>query len=147
MKKRGISGVIVTVLMILISIIAITIVWLAVRNLVKSGTEQVDIGTFSLDLEVTKAEYVPATPVGILTIEIKRNPGEGSFDYIKVVLNNATNSYPNQTTAPLNVLELDTYDLSFDISSPTTVEIYPVTLKSGKEIIGNKLDTETVQIV
>jgi len=54
-NKKGLSEVVTTVLIILLAIVAITIVWFVVRNVIKSGSEEADIRKVSLDLNILEA--------------------------------------------------------------------------------------------
>ena len=44
-NKRGLSDVITTLIIILLVLVAVGIIWVVVRNVVQSGSEQIDITT------------------------------------------------------------------------------------------------------
>ena len=50
--KKGISAIIVTLLMIVLSLVAVGAVWVVVQNVLSSGTSQIDYGTKCLDIDV-----------------------------------------------------------------------------------------------
>jgi len=57
-NKRGLSGVVTTVIIILLVLAAVAIIWAAIRPAIQSGAEQIGPQTqcFNLELEVTNCE-------------------------------------------------------------------------------------------
>ena len=47
-KKKGLSTIVITLIIILISLVAVGIIWVVVRNVIQTGTEQVALGQFTL---------------------------------------------------------------------------------------------------
>ena len=52
MQKRGLSGIVATLLIILLVIVAVGIVWVVVRNVVQEGSEQISFGRFTTNVEI-----------------------------------------------------------------------------------------------
>ena len=88
MKKRGMSEVVTTLLIILISIVAIGVVWVVVKNILDKGKEDISLDAFGLDLEIVKASYLDDT----LSVTVKRNPGGGEIVGINFVIGDGENS-------------------------------------------------------
>ena len=79
-NKKGVSDIIITLIIILVSMTAIIVVWVVVSNLINSNTDTV--GTTSkclgVDLEVTKANCSNGETNKICDITIKRTGTESS---------------------------------------------------------------------
>ena len=72
MEKRGLSNIIATLLIIVLSLVAVSVVWGVVRNIISEGTEQIELGKFTLDLEI-KSVKVQGDDVTVDVI-VQRNP-------------------------------------------------------------------------
>jgi len=90
MNTKGVSGVIVTVLMVLLVIASVSIVWVVIRNLTKEITvAEGAADCFAVQLKIVDA-YIedadgdPLTSGNQLTINVKRVAGEGTIDEFKV---------------------------------------------------------------
>ena len=91
-NKRGLSDVLATLMIILLVLVAVGIIWVVVRNVVQGGSEQVDLGTKCLAVDVSAVRVVPVTGVpGNYSITLKRgNDNEGTIGGIRLSLLNAT---------------------------------------------------------
>lgn len=110
MNKRGISAVVVTILIILIAIIAVSILWAALRPTIESGAEQAEktLSCSYLNLNIDFAEYNETT--GNLTLKVSRNAGEADLSKVNVytdgsliseeasLLEHETKTYPIEVT-------------------------------------------------
>jgi len=56
-EKRGLSTIVITLIIILLSLVAIGIVWIVVNNLIRGGTEGISVGAKCLNI------YIEATSV------------------------------------------------------------------------------------
>ncbi len=52
MNKRGLSAIVVTLILILLSLVAVGIVWMVVNNMIKGGTQDVEINSKCLNVNV-----------------------------------------------------------------------------------------------
>src|SRR3990172_3790699 len=52
-SKRGLSAIIATLLIILLTLIAVGIIWVVIRQVVQSGGEQVELTTKCVDVTLT----------------------------------------------------------------------------------------------
>ena len=75
-SKQGLSDVVTTLIIILISLVAIGLVWVVVQNVLQEGSEQVGLGEFTLDLQI---KSVQIQDENVTVVVVKRNPGEGEF--------------------------------------------------------------------
>ena len=82
-SKKAVSGVVTTVLLILIVLAAIGILWAVISSFLKQGTQGIEgaADCFSLQLSIesaTNATVLPATVPGA-TVRVKRLAGEGNI--------------------------------------------------------------------
>lgn len=80
MKKRGVSAVVATILIILLVIVGVSILWAAVRPTLEKTTEQISADCITLDLEITGCNTAEET------VTVKRNIGEGDLGGIKLIV-------------------------------------------------------------
>ena len=143
MNKRGLSAIITTLLVVLLVLVAVGIVWGVVRNIIREGAEEVSLGKFTLKAEITKASIDDAS--NNVTITVERNPGKGELTGIRFIFNDGTDSEVVTTTTTLQELGSETFVLhlaDLDVDNLVTISIVPVfKSSSGKEILGNVLDT------
>jgi len=83
-RKRGLSGIVVTVLLILIVFAAIVIVWNVVRNTLSNSTEDINVDIFSTELRLSNI-YVNYVSEDIF-VSVERGSDNANLDSIKVIL-------------------------------------------------------------
>lgn len=142
MKKRGLSDVVTTLIIVLLVLVAIGIIWVVVKNVIQKGSEQIEIGQFSLDLQI-KSVNVQGDDVTI-GVDVKRNPGQGNFVGMNFVFSDGQNSETIRQNITLQELEEKSFTFTLtkiNVISLKTVSIAPIyKLDSGKESTGNVLD-------
>lgn len=141
-NQRGLSNIITTLLIIVLVLVAVGAVWNVARNIIESGAEQIELGKFTLDLEI-KSVKIEGDDVTVDVI-VKRNPGLGEFIGIYFVFSDGQNSEVIREDTVLDELEERsfTYTLTeINTSELVDVSIAPIyELKSGKEDTGNIAD-------
>jgi hypothetical protein len=92
--KKGLSTIIVTVILIGLSLAAIVIVWVVVSNLLNTGAADINIRSKCLEVNIA-ATYANCTTGGNCTVLLERT-GTGSEDIggVKFVFKNVTDSSP-----------------------------------------------------
>lgn len=143
MKKRGQSGVITIVLIILITMVAIIIVWNVIRGIIKEKSEDIDTSALTVNMEIDKQSSVLGDSSKIV---VERNAGKGNITALKFVFKNMSgDSYVHEEETSIGELEtavFDNIDVGAHISGVSYVEIYPVfKTASGKEKIGIMQDS------
>lgn len=143
MEKRGQSGVITIVLIILITMVAIIIFWNVVRGVIKEKSEEIDLGVLTVNLEIDKQSSVLGDSS---TIVVERNAGKGNITALKFVFKNMSgDTYVHEEPTSIGELEtavFDNIDVLLHISGVSYVEIYPIfKTASGKEKIGMMQDS------
>jgi len=147
MNKRGLSAVVITLIIILLVLVAIGIIWVVVRNILSEGSEEVSLGKFMIDLNIEKA-YIEGENIKVRT---KRNVGRADLIGINFIFSDGTNT--KIIKKETNLQELGRYTFIFsqeeleDIGFVKEVSIAPILkLESGKETRGNIVDTKKISI-
>ncbi|MEK6918073.1 MAG: LamG domain-containing protein [Nanoarchaeota archaeon] len=110
MNKRGMSEIITTLIIILVSLVAITAVWVVVKNVINSGSQEISLGKFTINLELQKVVINP----GSLDVIVKRNVGTGDIKSFKFIVSGGPSSQTFSMPNPgLNELETKTFTLPY----------------------------------
>lgn len=91
-NKQGLSTIVVTLIIILLSLVAVGVVWAVVNNLIKGGTTGVEFGAKCLNtnVEATTMNCSGAT-TKICTVQLTRTGSETtSIGGVKLVFRNVT---------------------------------------------------------
>ncbi len=138
MGKRGLSGVVTTLIMILLTLVAVGMIWLVVKNILESSADEADIGKLTLKLSIENVK-IGGNDVNIT---VKRSPGKGEMTSIKFVLKNSTYSVGVVKEGSLVELESKTFVINatkegITPSSITEISMYAITKTgAGKEVPG-----------
>ena len=91
MNKRGLDAIVTTVIIILLAIVAIAIIWTVVRNVVQQSSEQIDISSKCIAVDLRAVSVAPvATEVGNYSVTLNRRAGGDAIGGVKVTLFNDT---------------------------------------------------------
>src|SRR3989344_5947807 len=127
-KKRGLSGVVTTLIIVLLVLVAVGIIWAVVKNVVQRGAEQVDLGQFTLDLQIKKDQVQNGNFVGINFIF---SDGQNS----EIIRQNASLQELEEKSFTFTLTKISTNNLK-------TVSVAPIyQLDSGKETVENTVAT------
>ena len=72
-NKRGLSTIIVTLILIVVSLVAVAIFWVVVRNLISQQSEGISFEKFALSMYIKKVYSPGANDVAV---EVERNLGK-----------------------------------------------------------------------
>jgi len=139
MQKRGLSTIVITLILILVSLVSVGIVWVVVRNLIQTGTEGVSLGQFSLSAKIMGV--IVDNSSNNITLTVKRNVGKGDLSGINFVFSNGTDTEIITRNVSLKELEQMKFDfhLNFSVSEVVTVTLIPSIRSGGNQILGNVL--------
>jgi hypothetical protein len=145
-KKKGLSTVIVTLIIILISLVAIGVFWVVVNNLIQGSSQNIGLEKLTVSVKILGVSIDNSS--SNVTISIKRNVGAGDLIGMKFVFYNG--SYTEIITEEVNLKELGTeqfvFHLSMNISSLSTISIVPIfSSATGEENVGNIADSFNVR--
>lgn len=133
-NKKGLSTIVATLLIILLTLVAVGIIWIVVRNVVQGGTDQIEIDSKCLaaNVEATQVDY---TAPAATMVTIYRNGGNDPLAGVKIVFTERTGGGNNVVEtwaldgaalhAPLDALEsreIGPFDLS-GMSDPSAVGV------------------------
>jgi hypothetical protein len=88
-NTRGLSAIVATLIIILLTLVAVGIIWVVIRNVVQSGADQIDINTKCVAVSL-EAVSVNETSAGVYAVTLKRNAGGDVLGGVKVAVFNAT---------------------------------------------------------
>lgn len=108
-NKRGLSTIIVTVLLIGLTIVAVGIVWAVVNNTLKKGAENVDVGTKCLGIDVRATSVVCSGTPATCIVRLERTGSrDDAISGVKLVFENTTGSRsPTPSDYAGNIAQLE----------------------------------------
>jgi hypothetical protein len=140
MKKGGLSTIIVTLILILVSLVAVGIIWVVVRNVIQTGTEGVGLSQFSLSAKILDVSIDNSS--NNVSLTVKRNAGKGNLTGISFVFSSDGNI--EVITRNISLKELEQmnfiFHLNMSVSDLTSVSIVPLIKQDEKQITGIALD-------
>ncbi|MEK6760301.1 MAG: hypothetical protein AABX93_00065 [Nanoarchaeota archaeon] len=114
--KRGLSTIIVTLLIIVLSLAGIGILGVIIQNLIKEGASDVDLSSKCLEVDValTKTDCNPGTNGDDCDITVIRNDNGDDIAGLKLVLTNetATTNYRYDAVGNIDPLETKTFSVT-----------------------------------
>ena len=143
-NKKGLSTIIVTLILILLSLVAVGIVWVVVSNILQSGTEQTSSGLGQIFLSIG-IENVKVESNGDVSVSVKRNAGEGDLSGINFIVSDGENSQVIKKSESLGELATKTFTITSaeltGVAFVKEVSIAPISGTEGKEKIGSVVDS------
>ena len=150
-SKRSQTGIIVVVILIILSLVAVVILWNVVNSLLKGTTSQVKVNQFSLTGDMKY--YIEPTVSNYINVSVKRGGGEGNINAVKIIFDFSDGSrrtYTNNTVYPAP-LETKVYLIDGSYLSPvlspsnfskvSKVTIYFIAVSDGKETPSMEIDS------
>lgn len=136
MRKRGISAVVATVLIILITVAAVTLVWQAIIPMIK---DNLDFSSLEGRVEiVTSGGYTfYDADTKMASVQVKRGMDDVEMDRINIIFSIDGNSFSSSVVAPAPG---NTKTYVFDMSAydePQRVSVSPIFIVGGKEKMGS----------
>lgn len=139
-NKFGLSTIVVTLILILLSIVAIGVVWGVVSGILNNASKEVGFEQFTISLDITNAyEYN-----GNIIVNLKRNVGSGQIVGLTFVLSDEGESETYTSDIPIGELESKKYTIpvsQFNSTDIDEVSVAPRYESSGEEKLGSILDT------
>jgi len=141
-NQKGLSAIVATLIIILLVLVAVGIIWVVVRSIVQEGAERIELGRFTLDLEI---KSVQIGDDDVTVIVVKRNPGEGNFIGMNFIFSDGTNTEIIRENTTLEETEEKSFTFiltEISIDDLKTVSVIPIfELSSGKESAGDIVDS------
>ena len=141
---KGLSTVVTTLLIILLSLVAIGIIWVVVKNLIGNAATEISFDKFSLNLGISNA-YIDGSEV---KVAVRRSAGAGSLSGVYFIFHNGTSSSSVKRNIALKELEEKTFTFNSSevggIDNVELVSVSPVYLNSGTDVILGITDTAEI---
>jgi len=142
MNKRGMSTVIISILLVMLALAAIGVISLVIKNILSESTENTSLGKYTIRLKISSVKVEAQT----IDVKVKREPGVANLSGIRFVVYDGRSSELFDRNTTLKELEENTFVLTY-FGSAARISIAPILFseKSGKEYIGEILDTYIIK--
>jgi hypothetical protein len=129
-NRKGLSTIVATLLIILLTLVAVGIIWIVVRQVVSGGSEQMSIDAMCIQANVVATRVVNATPSNF-SVTLSRQGGEDEIGGVKIVFTNEEGSTNDIHDRSGNIEALQTvtnyYTVNIDpttgVPNPTRVSV------------------------
>ncbi|VVB82767.1 Concanavalin A-like lectin/glucanases superfamily protein [uncultured archaeon] len=142
-NKRGLSTIVVTLILVVLSLVAVGVVWAVISNLLKTGEQQSSSSFGQLFISLT-LQNVNLKTNGDVDVTVQRNSGTGDLKAINFIVSDGTNSQVIKKSTTLQELGTNTFTLSTsdlgNVGFVKEISISPVVNTNGKETAGNVVD-------
>ncbi len=140
--KKGLSTIVITLIIILISLVAISVIWIAVRNVISRGSEEISLSGTTLNAGV---EVIGTNETrNNVSLIITRKTGQGEFTGIVFLFENATSEETVEKHFTIYELESKGFELHLEnlgVANLTKLSIYTLYRSSSNEFtLGAKTD-------
>ncbi len=145
MQKRGLSTIIITLILIVVSLVAVAIFWVVVRNLLQTGTEGIGLGRYTLSANIKNVNLDNSTNNVSLTVE--RNPGQGEISGVEFIFSDGTDSEVVKETVSMKELESRKFYFhltKLNVSNLKSISIAFLIKENDKETLGDIVDKYNV---
>ena len=129
MNKRGLSGIITTLLIIVVVFIAVGLVWVVIQNVLTTGTEGINLDKTTTNLNVQQVSILGDN----VTIKVERGSQGGEIVKVRFVISNESGSSDTiEKEIQINKLEQKTILLeNTGIANVSSVIVVPI-IKDGE---------------
>jgi len=124
MKKRGLSAIVTTLIIILLVLVAVTGIWVVVNNFIDSGTEQIDLSSKCRAVDLSAVSVIPVSgTTENYSITLSRSAGGDVLGGVKVSIFNSTeNSGVIDFGTAIGELETTTQSMGVGIANASKLE-------------------------
>lgn len=148
-NKKGLSTIVATLLIILLTLVAVGIIWVVVKNVVQGGSEQVTLDSKCIAANVVATKVTNAS-ANVFDVTLSRQGGEDDLGGVRLVFYNAEGTSSSVvdvpgTTYPLEALSTITVPATVDVGSvpnPNRVVVVVYFLDSSGAALLCKTSTE-----
>ncbi len=151
-NKRGMSQVVITVIIVAIALALIGILWAVVQNLVLEESSKIRTDTITTGIKIESAKVDLENETA--TVKVARDAGEGNVTGIKIIVEDDKNALSfDQDTGDFKELEKRTFVLDLEGTAIVPSRIEKITIApilysgTGGIIFGQEYSVETGGIV
>jgi flagellin-like protein len=137
MNKKGISTIVVTIILIVFVLVAAGIVWVIIQNILESGTSDIGLGVSCLKINLVATKMICSGET--CNVTINRKAGGKDIEGVKLIFSNSDSGNVGTTVEdfPGNILELGTITTSgmahgLTGEQPDTVEVAVYFIDEGE---------------
>lgn len=146
METKGLSEIITSLIIILLSLVAVGILWVVVSNIIAKSSEDVSLDAMNVDLRIKEVKIFDSQNI---SIKIKREPGQGNLNLFMVTLKTDTTSENIKLNDTLVELQEKTFSiklLNLNASTIKEVIVTPISKsESGTEKLSQRYDLYKVR--
>ena len=122
MKKKGLSAVVTTLIIILLVLVAVGIIWTVVRNVVETGASKIDITSKCLAVDVRAVSVAEVDP-GNYSVSLERRAGGEEIGGVKInFFNDTGNSGVLEFGIAIGELNTETAILEAGITNANNIQ-------------------------
>lgn len=134
-NKRGLSTIVTTLIVILLTLVAIGIVWAVIKNMLDESVDNISLDQITIDLEIKSAKI---NGWGNLDVGVKRNIGNGRITGVAFIISDGVKEeIIKMINVNLSELEEKSFNINYSVSKINKISLAPIfTTDSGKEKIG-----------
>jgi len=148
MNKRGVSNIIITVLLVLITLAAISVLWVAVSIFLESSTSEIQ-GLNLAQLEIVDGSAVFNPTTKQISLRIKRDSTIGNITGYKAIVEDLSEESKGiERDFYISEIEskYDYVDLPEGIITPVKISIAPIFIINKKKKTGSITDEEKLKL-
>jgi hypothetical protein len=129
-NKRGLSAIVVTLIIVLVSIVAVGIIWVAISNLVNTNTQDIGFAQKCLNLQI-KVSSIDCTDPTACNVSFERTgTSQEEIAGIKIMFKDSktgeTSSLKEGAVGNIETLVGKTInEINSELSNPDTIEVTP----------------------
>jgi hypothetical protein len=141
-NNKGLSSIVTTLILIVLSLVAIGVVWGVVSNLLKNQSQSATNSLSQLFISL-KVQSVNMKSNGDIEVIVHRNSGEGTLKSINFIVSDGTDSKLIKKDTTLTPLGTQIFTLTYaEIGTMgiKEISISPIIDSNGQETIGSAVD-------
>ncbi|MDD5012400.1 MAG: LamG domain-containing protein [Candidatus Nanoarchaeia archaeon] len=137
-SRKGLSTIIMTMIIIFVSLVAVGIFWAVINNLLKGGSENIGLGKITFSAEISQVHVDNSS--NNVSFKITRKVGTGDIVGMKFIFENSAGQEIATELFELSELASRKFliHLTMDVSSITKISVVPLFKSSKAEYtVGN----------
>ena len=144
MNKRGLSGIITVVLLVLLILVAIGLIWVLVLPVFSDVGVELNTASFTTDFEIVEKSVVLDQENSILEFNLQRKVGDGEVIGVNVIIkDDLGNAEVFREDFIINELETRKVSINYGVGLGVieSFEVAPIFIIDGQEKIGGVVDS------
>tara|TARA_Y100000310_G_C20616742_1_gene781046 strand:+ start:1020 stop:1469 length:450 start_codon:yes stop_codon:yes gene_type:complete len=126
MDKRGLSNIIVTLIMIVLVLAAVGIIWVSVQGIFDSGKEQISLNEKCLKVDISSSMICAGGVNDVCNVTMRRGAGGEDIAGVKLIFTNDAGETSFSYGVAGNIGELETRTNSSIVTTITNASVVDV---------------------